>query len=369
MRARSRANVVEPSDEQLPDCACDCCVVKEAAAVDHTSTLQCLPRAGAPGVADGGCSITCLLPEDLRSSFQTRTGELDTSRYCSAQCRPAGTQLNELCVSPADLGEDTAAEADGSDSRSAPESTPKVFEAPAAEQVMSQVGSHLLSKSQGASDGTAGAASDSTSLVLAKGEMLLAKQQAEMAGKAARLAREAYERELISARAEAEHAAQATLDEIKAGAAKTSRRAWDIRMKYVKDAQAKAAKAAVAAALPYKKALVRDTGIAAVWSERAGQLATAASQREDMATGFEADAEFYRKNNDQQMAKQSVLQAQQALDQASAFQADADAASEQADKIKKSLPWYTWAEEAMAKTILAKSMPYDVVPPVMPPLP
>jgi len=366
---RGRANAVEPADDQLRDCACDCCIVQKAAALDHTSTLQCLPRAGAPGVADGGCSMTCFLAEELRSSFQIRTGELDTSRYCSAQCRPATTTLNELCVSPADLGLDSADESDGINGRSAAESTPKVFKAPAAEQAMSQVGSQLLSRSQAASDGTLGAASDSTSLLLAKGEMLQAKSQAEMAGRAARVAREAYERELQAARSEAEHASQATLDKIKADAAKTSRRAWDIRMKYVKDAQAKAAKAAVAAALPYKKALLRDTSLAAVWSERAGQFATAATQREDMATTFEANAEFYRKEGDTEMAKQSVLQAQQSLDQASAFQASADAASEQAEKIKKTFPWYTWAEEAMAKTILAKSMPYDVVPPPMPPLP
>lgn len=357
---QGQAGAGQRSGEQMPDCVCDCCITQKAAA--HTS-LQCLPRASALTNTDSGCSTTCAVESDLFKSFETRTGEVDYSRFCQSQCRPVTTTLNELCVDSADA--DDASDSDTSPPGNADAEGSGSSAAAGPQQAMSQLNSTVT---QVASDRTS-ASEDTTALLLARGEMMQAKSQAEMAGRAARVARQAYERELMSARTLARDASKATLDEIKSEGAKSAREAWNIRMKYVKGMQAKAAAAARAAALPYKKAMLRDTNIASVWAERAGQLATAAVQREDMATGFEADAERYRGVGDKTMETKSMLLAQQALDQASAFQAQADTATATADKIKEHLPWYNWAEQAIAKTILIKSMPYDVVPPPMPPLP
>jgi len=338
-------------------CACDCCVVQNdnevqrASASSNATALKCAPRSRTLplGSGDGGCGDLCTLPRGsaLRKGFDAETGEVDYSRYCLSQCRPGSTALNEVCIKPAYVASpETAAPS------------------PKANQAMAQMGMQVNTEA-----GKAPEASESTIVLLAKEKMNEAKIQAEAAGEAAFNARTAYER-LVKAKEEmAQKAAEATLAEIKTEAAAQSKRAADIRTAYETGAQETAKKNAIAAALVYKKALIRDMTLASTWQERAGQLAAAATQREKMAMGFSSDADLFRKRNNIDMAKQRITLAHQAMDQANEFAEKAQSAHKQAQAITDSKPWYLYAERAIAATILAKSMPHDVPPPPMPPLP
>jgi len=331
-------------------CSCDCCLVEQDDQVVHNTVghLACKPSSGSFASAAGAqCTDLCMLPNEMRSAFQSEKGEADYSRYCMAQCKPAGSKLHELCIDAA-LVDDSPQEA-----------SPAAKVAP--KKAMAQLGSAVVSG--------AAAASESALVLLAKQKMQEAKVQAEAAGRAAYTARTAYERLKLSSDQMAVLAAETTLNEIKAEAAQQAKKARDVRLAYEKNAQDAASRNAVAAASVYAKAMTRDMATAQVWQERAGQLATAANQREKMAMDFSAEAEEYRSRNDIPLAKQRIVMAHQAIDQASAFGAQSEAAHKQAQAIANSKGWYLYAKRAIAAFILAKSMPHDVPPPVMPPLP
>jgi len=228
-------------------------------------------------------------------------------------------------------------------------------------KAMAQVGSQVQTG--------AAAASEAALVLLAKQKMQEAELQAEAAGRAAFTARTAYERMKLSSDEMAVKAAQTTLAEIKAEAAQQSKKALQVRLAYEKNARDTATKNALAAASVYSKAMTRDLATADAWQASAGQLATAANQREKMAMDFSAEAEEYRSKNEIDLAKQRLVMAHQAIDQASAFGAQSEAAHKQAQAIANSKPWYLYAKRAVAGFILAKSMPHDVAPPPMPPIP
>lgn len=341
-------------------CSCDCCLVEEEdQAVNHrVGALKCAPKYGSFAEAsrdtDSGCSNICMLPSELRSDFQSEKGDADYSRFCSAQCSPASSKLHELCVDSSLIETETPAP------RAAKLSVKK-------SNSMTQFAAELEQRNQAAQ--SASAASESALVLLAKQKEEEAKLQAEAAGRAAFTARTAYERLKLAVDEMAVQASQTTLDEIKAEAAQQSKKARDIRLAYEKNAQATAIKNAQGAAKVYASAMGRDMLTATVWNERAMQFATAANQREKMAMTFSEDAEEFRQRNNMAMSKQRIVLAHQAIDQAAAFGAQSEAAHKQAQAIADSKTWYEYAKRAVAAFMLAKSMPHDVPPPPMPPLP
>merc|ERR1719329_1142994 len=128
------------------------------------------------------------------------------------------------------------------------------------------------------------------SMSLAKGEMMQAKIHAEMAGEAARIAKEAFEKVVRSAKSMSDAAAMAALDEVKHEAALQAKDAANIRNTWENDAKKTAQNAAVAVAMVYKKAMVRDQALANIFQERAFEYAGAAAQRQTMANDFAAQA-------------------------------------------------------------------------------
>lgn len=261
-----------------------------------------------------------------------------------SQCKPVGN-LHDLCV-----------EADLVKIEDAPES-----QVAKPQKAMAQIGAQVISGAAGASE--------SALVLLAKQKMQSAEMQAEAAGRAAFTARTAYERLKLSIDEMAVEASEATLHEIKTEAGQTSKKALEIRLAYEENAKKTAIKNAQAAAKVYADAMTRDMTLSNVWQERAGQFATAANQREQMAMTFAAEAETYRKGGQLDLAKQRIVLAHQAQDQAAAFAADAESAHKQAQQIANGKTFYEYAKRASAAFMLAKSMPHDVAPPPMPALP
>lgn len=246
------------------------------------------------------------------------------------------------------------------------------------EQAMTQMKSKVKTKAQDGDEDEDESDSDSdsgqdpgagASLSLAKGEMMQAKIHAEMAGEAARIAKEAFEKVVRSAKSMSDAAAMAALNEVKHEAALQAKDAANIRNTWENNAKKNAQNAAVAVATVYKKAMVRDMGLANQFQQRAFEYAGAAGQRQAMANGFAAQAEDMRTRNQFALTKKYVLQAHQAMDQAQAFARDATAANKNAKDIMGSMLWYNYAEKAAAANTLAANTPPDVAPPVLPPLP
>jgi len=329
-------------------CSCDCCLVEqeEQAVGSRVGTLKCAPRSGTFASSDTGCSDICMLPTAMRKAFESEKGEADYSRYCMSQCGPASAKLHELCIDASLIETETSAPT----ARTLPKNNS-----------MTQFGAQV--RLGGA------AASESALVLLAKQKEQEAELQAEAAGRAAYTARTAYERLKLSVDEMALQASQTTLDEIKAEAAQQAKKALNVRLAYEKAAQATAVKNAVGAAQVYATAMSRDMLTAATWNLRSFDFAKAATQREKMAMDFSADAEEYRGKNEIALSKQRLVMAHQAIDQAAAFGAQSEAAHKQAKAIASSKGWYEYAKRAVAAFMLAKSMPHDVAPPPMPPLP
>lgn len=351
----------QPVDDRAAACSCDCCLTQLANQASTSKqladVLECAPRSGTEDAVDDGdgrCSAVCTVPTESQVSFASLGGEVDYGRYCQSFCRPVSSTLNMLCVGKEyEVGADNGI------------ADPPLPKAPS-QKAMTQVGSILNSRRN---QQATGATSDTVALALAKGQMLQAKMRAEMAGKAARVAKEAYERVMHSSSEMSEDAAKVTVQTIIHGAQSQAADALAIRQKYEADARTKAIKAALKIAKVYKDAMVRDGNLANTWSQRSQEFATAANQRSAIAASEASRAEQYQLNGDPQLATTYILQSQQAEDQAAAFQKNADAAQATSDSIRKGTNWYPLAEAAAAANMLVKSMPPDVLPPPMPVLP
>merc|ERR1719359_2683592 len=149
--------------------------------------------------------------------------------------------------------------------------------------------------------------------------MIEAMTKAKAAGQAAMIAKEAYERVLRSSRQAATEAGKATIKEIKREGGEQAKLAVQIRERYEAAAKENARKAAIGIAKVYKNALTKTQGIAALWAERANEYATAAGQRKKMANDLSVDAFKYGASQEFKMARDTNMQAHQAMDQAAAF--------------------------------------------------
>merc|ERR1719335_264892 len=149
--------------------------------------------------------------------------------------------------------------------------------------------------------------------------MIEAMIHAKAAGQAAMLAKESYEQVLRSARVSATEAGKATIAEIRRESAEQAKEAVLIRERYEAAAKASAIKAALKIAQVYKDAMGKAQGIAAMWSDRSMEYATAAAQRKGMAQSLAEKAWKYAATQDFHMATSENQQAHQAMDQASDF--------------------------------------------------
>jgi len=338
-------------------CTCDCCVVQKDApqfgSTGHDG-VTCSPRTSTASAAlgdDGGCSSTCQVPEDGMQAFDSRTGEIDISRYCMASCQPGSLSLNMLCVSRSS-GDAAMPRGDGQ------------FGGPWRAQPIAAHAVHAKTAKAQNAMGNNGAM-----LALAKGQMERARSQAQAAGEAARLAKGSYDRILASTKAMSEAAAQATAVELWKAAGAQSAEAAEIRRKFENQVRSKATMQAIKAALVYKKALARDMLIAKQWAARAEQFVTAATERDDKAAVATSRAENYKIRKDWTRERQWTVKAHQFLDEAKGYKEKEKGAREQAKAIRDSRAWYEYAEKAAALNTLYLNLPPGVYPPPLPILP
>lgn len=378
-RQTVRAAVADDGDES--ECSCDCCLATRQSdpAVSSAYGMSCTPRApqgvdgGAEGDGDGDCGAQCAAPESLVKKFHSQGSSVEYERFCLSACSPGSSAVNVLCVDAGnddDDGQGAGAangQGQGVDAASVPQKAVPV-EARAADlqramaQTMSEAASSARAETQQVPAG-------GISLPLAKGDMLAAEQHAKAAGEAARIAKETYEQVMAAPRSAAEEAGKATLSEIKREAGEQAKEALLIRLKYEEKAKNTAIKKALAKAMVYHNAMNRDLDFVSTWEKRANQFAAAAGQRKGMAMADAAQANKYKKLEEWTLAREWILQAHQAMSQAKEFARTSQSAYEQAVAINKGIKWFIYAEQAGAANMLAKSMPADVPPPDMPPLP
>lgn len=337
-------------------CTCDCCLTqRDAPQFGSTgpSGVTCSPRSitasGALG-DDGGCSSTCQVPEDGIQAFDSRTGEIDLSRYCTASCQPGSLSLNMLCVSRSS-SDANMPRGDG-------------LYGPWRAQPIAAHAVHAKAAKTKSGMGDNGAM-----LTLAKGQMERARSQAQAAGDAARLAKQSYDRIAASTKAMADAAAQATAVELWKAAQAQSQEALEMRRKFENNARSKATMEAIKAALIYKKAQVRDMQTAAAWDTRAKQFAAAAAERDDVAADATSKAEGYKERSAWVQERQWILRAHQFLDEAKGYKEKAKGAEEQSKAIADSKAWYDYAEKAAALNAMSLWLPPGVYPPPLPILP
>lgn len=327
-------------------CGCDCCVSQRsretnAPAANAQSLVACMPRASAlvPGggaaqeSADGGCSGICTVPEESWANFQSRTGEVDYTRYCLESCRPATKDMNELC---ADL--DSAAVA------------PPIALAASSANVSRKAAQPL--------DADEGAAA----IVLAKGEMERAKAQAQAAGMAAKVARQSYEHVIATSQFLAVAAANETVEDIKRAAGEQAREALQMRLEYEKASK--------------MKGLLVAANITATYQQKQKHLIDLARQWEDISKEFDAsaeaslaaeeDIELGPKPTTWEARLRNTIQIEEAKAESAAFTDKASNARANAERLRQMGVFDTKAVYTAAKNAMAKSMPPDVAPPPLP---
>jgi len=272
---------------------------------------------------------------------------VDYYQFCLVECRPVEHIINSQCANP--------------------ETVEVVERKKALEKAHSQAIA-AMHDSQNFLRGKAKREIE-PNLSLAKGEMLKARMQAQAAGDAARKAKEIYELVLRSAREASEEAGRATIAELRREAGEQAKKSLDARNAYEAAAHKNASNAAVGIAQVYKDALMKAQTVAGTWGLRASEYATAAAQRKTMSQDLATEAHNYDATKETTEAQNYILQAKQAMEQARQFAIESTKAHEQAQKIQDTVKWYTWAEQAAAANMLAKSMPPDVAPGPMPLLP
>lgn len=346
LRSTVGGSSTQEPDEQAASCSCDCCLTvleEQANSSIARGDIKCAPRASAPAFTDGdgGCKDVCDASDGANKAFNALSGKVDYSRFCLSACHPGDDEVNMLCVDgQAEGQEDKRANTGFSQQRV-------------------QVNQQAASQAPG----------NKAALFAAREEMQRARAHALAAGEAARTAREAYEYLARIPPAAAQKVARETMNEIKHEAAVQSRTALVLRMQYEQNSRETALKAAYNAALPYKKSLLESVNVARQWHDRETQFMAAADQRQGIADEAEKFAARAKMNNNWASARDYAMKAQQMTSVAASFRKSAEAAGEEAKKIDQTAPWYIYAEEAAAKVALVTSMPTDVAPPTLPPLP
>jgi len=341
--------------KDVASCTCDCCVVqRDAPQFGSTgpNEVMCSPRSITASAAlgdDGGCSSTCQAPEDGMQTFDSRTGEVDLSRYCMTSCQPASMSLNMLCVSRS--SSEATMPGDGH------------FGLWRAQPIAAHAVHAKATKTK------SGMGDNPAMLTLAKGQMLRARSQAQAAGDAARLAKASYDKILASSKAMSNAAAQATAVELWKAAQAQAQDALMIRRKFENQLRSKATMEAIKAAMIYKKAQVRDMQTATAWEGRAKQFAVAAAERDDRAAEATSRAENYKTRQNWSQERRWTLSAHQFLDEGKGYKEMENGAEEQAKAIKDSKAWYEYAEKAAALNALSLYLPPGVYPPPLPILP
>mmetsp|Transcript_23662 Transcript_23662/g.52097 ORF Transcript_23662/g.52097 Transcript_23662/m.52097 type:complete len:270 (-) Transcript_23662:86-895(-) len=213
------------------------------------------------------------------------------------------------------------------------------------------------------------AGGNEASLSQAQEAYMSAYVEAEAAGEAARQAKQAYEAIHGVVFKYAEAASEMVMSEVQREASEDAKKALVIRKNFEKAANDNAQEAAISIAKVYKKAQTVAEETAATWAMRAQEYTDAAVKRKALAMEEQENAQKSMDNKDFGDAKNRILLSHQFMDQAEDFLNRAKSAHKQADQINQGVRWYMWAERQAAMSTLAASMPLELPPPPLPPLP
>lgn len=344
-------------------CTCECCLSEEAKSFH--SKLTCVPRGGAASsllteTGDGGCQTLCLKPDEgkIAEFFADSGREVDYSRFCMAACQPMGSSKDLLCADKEEAAAPLvalAASAPAAAAASGPASSPAAAEEDAAgnsqeEQVAEQ---------------------------LAEAAVLQAANRATQAKQAAALSKYAYEKLAHSRNEAAEAAGQAALEEVIIDARKDAGEATQIRLGWEEQSKAHAAQKALVAAAIYKNAKVKSLTIADAWEQSAADLLKVGKQYEEYSTRQQMGEREIKKqlqddaSNSELLAKLHTAEVtvEHGMVAAKKYAKQANAAKDEAARIRGNGAWYDQAEAAAAAHAMYADLPKGVMPPPLPPLP
>jgi len=343
-------------------CTCECCLSEEAKSFQ--SKLACVPRGGASSLltetGDGDCQTLCLKPDEgkVAEFFADSGREVDYSRFCMAACQPMGSSKDLLCADKEEAAAPVvalAASAPAAAAASGPAAPPAAAEEDAAgnsqeEQVAEQ---------------------------LAEAAVLQAANRATQAKQAAALSKYAYEKLAHSRNEAAEAAGQAALEEVIIDARKDAGEATQIRLGWEEQAKAHAAQKALVAAAVYKNAKVKSLTIADAWEQSAADLLKVGKQYEEYSTRQQMGEREIKKQLEDDASNSALLAklhtAEVAVEHgmvaAKKYAKQANAAKDEAARIRGNGAWYDQAEAAAAAHAMYADLPTGVMPPPLPPLP
>jgi len=342
-------------------CSCECCL-SEVAKSFH-SKLACVPRGGASSLltesGDGGCQTLCLKPDEgkVAEFFADSGREVDYSRFCMAACQP-GSSKDLLCADKEEVAVAPVVALAAS--------------APAA------AASGLVSSPAAAEEDAAGnGQEEQVAEQLAEAAVLQASHRATQAKQAAALSKYAYEKLVHSRNEAAEAAGQAALEEVIIDARKDAGEATQIRLGWEEQAKAHAAQKALVAAAVYKNAKVKSLGIADAWEQSAADLLKVGKQYEEYSTRQQMGEREIKKqleddaSNSELLAKLHTAEVavEHGMVAAKKYAKQANAAKDEAARIRTNGAWYDQAEAAAAAHAMYADLPKGVMPPPLPPLP
>lgn len=359
--AQQKAKLATRTGRAAQACSCDCCLSETS----HEQ-LACVPRGGPTALftesGDGGCETLCLKPEEGKAAefFADSGREVDYSRFCMAACQPVGASKDLLCAEKEEVSEATPAVALAA---SAPAAADAAVAGPAA--------------SPPATDEAGRNQEEQVAEQLAEAAVLQAAHRATEAKQAAALSRYAYEKLTKSRNEAAEAAGQAALEEVIIDARKDAGEATQIRLGWEEAAKAHAAQKALVAAAVYKNAKVKSLSVGDAWEQSAADLLKVGKQYEEYSTRQQMGEREIKKQLEDDASNSELLtklhSAEVAVEHgmvaAKKYAKQANAAKDEAARIRANGAWYDQAEAAAAAHAMYADLPSGVMPPPLPPLP
>jgi len=314
---------------------------------------------------DGGCETLCLKPDEGKAAefFADSGREVDYSRFCMAACQPVGDSKDLLCAEKDEVSEAPPAVALAA---SAPAAADAAVAGPAASPAAADVADEAGSNQE-----------ERVAEQLAEAAVLQAAHRATEAKQAAALSRYAYEKLTHSRNEAAEAAGQAALEEVIIDARKDAGEATKIRLGWEEGAKAHAAQKALVAAAVYKNAKVKALSVADAWEQSAADLLKVGKQYEEYSTRQQMGEREIKKqleddaSNAELLAKlhSAEVAVEHGMVAAKKYVKQANAAKDEAARIRANGAWYDQAEAAAAAHAMYADLPKGVMPPPLPPLP
>eukprot|EP00930_Biecheleria_cincta_P057355 TRINITY_DN4330_c0_g3_i1.p1 TRINITY_DN4330_c0_g3~~TRINITY_DN4330_c0_g3_i1.p1 ORF type:complete len:402 (+),score=120.06 TRINITY_DN4330_c0_g3_i1:85-1290(+) len=379
LRAGSGAGlkVQQETGRAAEACTCDCCL-SEVAKSFH-SKLACVPRGGSTSllteVGDGGCQTLCLKPNEgkVAEFFADSGREVDYSRFCMAACQPMGSSKDLLCADKEEAAEQAPAPVVALVASAPAAAASGLASSPAAAE--SGIAADLARRTHLDASGTG--EEERVAEQLAEAAVLQAANRATQAKQAAALSKYAYEKLAHSRNEAAEAAGQAALENVIIDARKDAGEAAQIRLGWEETARAHAAQKALVAAAVYKNAKVKSLSIADAWQQSAADLLKVGKQYEEYSTRQQMGEREIKKqlladaSNSELVAKLHAAEVavEHGMAAAKKYVKQANAAKDEAARIRANGAWYDQAEAAAAAHAMYADLPKGVMPPPLPPLP